>query len=475
MENNFVDFLDKKKFTDVELILTDGINKHSIHAHKIILSCYCAYFYKLFHFNDEPMYTINIPYINALIQIIDSFYGKEIKCETSKELLQIYMTKNYLTFNIDPRPLYNLKVDEEDFDLLLEVCNLFDIENDYRLLCTIRNNAPRQYIMDDHFTPLIKKTLEITKNNVYENLKNYGLDVQMFISKLKEHGCVISGSFMYKSLMNDKDMVFNDIDVIVYDPDFPSRDYNSLNPQNTYAHPFEIYIKDISKGYYTKNSYVLINGVFYSKIYKTDNIDINVIITNKPVRQFVNEDFDLDCCKIIFDGDNICVYNIDDLLQRKSLARVNDYDANKLYQNRNTTIIPNNNRSILDDYVSIANSLAFIKLRMMHDVYLYAHGKISIFPTYTHHKHFCNINNNSYNTASHVNVVMSVEQHYQKYLGYIQEISKRIDLDRLFSYPTNYHGISLNSDHLKVMAMIRLLERMDKYRSRGMEEFIFVN
>ena len=82
-----------------------------------------------------------------------------------------------------------------------------------------------------------------------------------------------------------------------------------------YYHPFEIYLNKKYKTHVNMTeSYIFTDGIILSRTHLIDNLHINVILIDGPVFDFIMNNFDLDCCKIIYDGNNVFVYNIDDLL-----------------------------------------------------------------------------------------------------------------------------------------------------------------
>lgn len=333
----------------------------------------------------------------------------------------------------------------------------------------------------------VNRLLVVTKNNTIRKLQEYGLNDVDFMEELAKYNGVISGSFMLMNFghTNNKNICgalnyFNkpaecdDIDVYVYDPDFLTRTIDYSKPLdfngNMFFHKFEQFIlKKLTKNGTTKNPYLFIDGILYSRMYITEKIKINFILLSKPCIPFINENFDLDCCKIIYDGENVYVHDIESLVQGKSLARYNKCSLDNLYQGKPsywTQSYPREVR-IIHDAVSVRNSLPYIKYKMLHSVYLFNKNIIKQYPKY-HHNDVLYTNNKS----ELVTTNYSGSTYASKYTEYINEIQKTVDLDALFCSGSvlNLDVVQLTEVSINVISMIRTLERIDKYKARGITE-----
>ena len=58
-----------------------------------------------------------------------------------------------LCIEVDVKLLYNLKIPNYYYDLLLEIMDSFDYTNDYKLMQVIKKNLPIDYDIDKNFNP----------------------------------------------------------------------------------------------------------------------------------------------------------------------------------------------------------------------------------------------------------------------------------------------------------------------------------
>ncbi len=131
---------------------------------------------------------------------------------------------------------------------------------------------------------------------------------------LKKYNKTISGSFMYSNFYTDENIIFEYIDVFVY---------NLLyNPQNNHG---------------------------------DDDI-------NKPLTKYINEIFDMDCCKISYDDNTVHVYDgsINHTTNVQLLILLNIIFSQK---NINT-----------ENPITLYNSISYFHLKMLYCVYLYKLG-----------------------------------------------------------------------------------------------------
>lgn len=135
--------------TDAEIILDDGICIHTMFVHKAILASKCEYFEKLFLFEanrNEKIFRLTVPHALITKDIIDSYYGininETINCQY---LLNKLKCLDYLCCKLDVSMIYDLVVPNDEFELLLEITNFFDLANNYKLLQTVKKNLPSDY------------------------------------------------------------------------------------------------------------------------------------------------------------------------------------------------------------------------------------------------------------------------------------------------------------------------------------------
>lgn len=139
----------EKKLTDIVLVLKDSNVEIRMHLHKIILYCSCEYFRKMILFNfDKPIQCMNVSSAGITRDIILLFYGIQPEIDNYPEwfyILETIKCRNYMCLQYDHKLLYNLKVPEQGFELLLDVLDLFDMNNHKGLVQTIKDNLPANY------------------------------------------------------------------------------------------------------------------------------------------------------------------------------------------------------------------------------------------------------------------------------------------------------------------------------------------
>ncbi|XWV25490.1 putative ORFan [Tupanvirus deep ocean] len=354
-------------------------------------------------------------------------------------------------------------------------------------------------------TPIsVEQCLANTKTNTVRRMNELGLDHDNFMAELSKYGGVIAGSFMLMNFAHDGSTDLNffgkpqecgDIDVYICDNEYFKNMY-SCEPgaEPCVFHPFELYIKKhITQRYRMKNSYFFIDGMLYSRIYLTKKININFILLREPCVPYINNNFDLDCCKIIYDGQNIMVYQIDNLIQGKSLARYNKCYLDHIYQDKPVywTKPPRRNFYVYkNDVMTLKNSLPFIKFKILYDVYMHVGGLVenTSYPTYTHNEAIIRCSDEPFNF---IEKKYSALDNLDLYTYFMLEINKIVDLDKLFSRLNesvdredcslsgsvfqDWDTLQLDDTMVKVISMIRTLERIEKYKSRGITEITLVN
>lgn len=312
--------------------------------------------------------------------------------------------------------------------------------------------------------------LNQAKLNTVNKLNAFGLCHDRFMNELSKYKGVISGSFMFMNLLNAP-MKCNDIDIYICDNDYFEKMYQ---PQESgeinVFHPFETYIlENITNNYHSKNSYLFIDGIKYSRVYISKYININFILLNQPCVEYIYQNFDLDCCKIVYDGKNVSVFDLENLLNRKSTVKYNQCCLDHLYAG-NSCYTSISQQHPANKYTYLTNSIAYIKFKMLHDVYKFNKGLILDFPIYEHIDCVFTGNNSIKTTKNFCGV-----QFINLFTNFILQLNKNVNLDQLFNYGsiTDFDQIQLTNQIVKVISMIRTLERVEKYRKRGINDFNF--
>ncbi len=323
-----------------------------------------------------------------------------------------------------------------------------------------------------------------TKKNAIKKLEELDIKTDI-IEEMVKHKGVISGSFMFNCFTNNPEpqnnnyfgrpIDFNDIDVYFHDTSFVDNKYNTeqnqledKNSEQIFYHPFEKYIIDnYASKIFTKDSYLFMKGMVYSRTYIMEKVNINFILLSEPCVEYIQNNFDLDCCKIIYDGTDVILYKTENLINGISGVKYNDCSKENLYQNgpcyhesfssyRLSELCKNQSKAVSHALRKSTAYKNFMKL--------------------------CEVYKSSKSSKSSSNILrrhLFEPEEYRKYKRYIDKISNIINFDELYNKIIDYGVSKLDifcpffDDVIKVISIIRTLERMDKYSNRGIKDFIF--
>lgn len=315
-----------------------------------------------------------------------------------------------------------------------------------------------------------------TINNVKKSFAENGLNHDEFMTELSKYQGVIAGSFMFMNfafIADDKNFLgasreYGDIDVYLnmhqkIENNNTSTYYTALEhrykksteylfskPSDdlfyNYYHPFEHYLmRTFNPKIQQTDSYIFTDGILLSRMFHTDKIKINVVFVDQPVQQFINENFDLDCCKIIYDGKTCTAFNPDELAQGITRCRYNKCSLDHIYQNTVTPGCINSYRRYSHNYIptgsgSIYESDAYKKFVLLYQAFI-----------------------NSKKPGT-----FTVNSDFNRYM---ELISLKYDLNKIFddSESFDYLKINLTDDIVKIISMLRTHERIDKYKNRGIK------
>ncbi len=305
--------------------------------------------------------------------------------------------------------------------------------------------------------------LDTVKKHTIESMNKFCLDHDNFMHNLKKYNGVISGSFMYSNFYKDENIVCGDIDVFVYNPLYDTQNghkYDETNNDYDFYHKFEKYIIDNFKCVgVNKETYMCIDGIYYSRKYKTPKIDINFILVNKPPIKYINENFDMDCCKIIYDGNTIQVYDYNGLMNRTTIVRYNKCTVSNVVGYHITKDMTPRDGS-LENPTSFFNSVSYFHLKMLFDVYCYKNRRLDIFPD--HHRKI---------SRNKQIEVWNAKNEIENYSKMITILNISIDLDKLFDGVLKIDNLKITDTMIQLVSMIRTLHRIEKYRKRGVRQF----
>lgn len=316
--------------------------------------------------------------------------------------------------------------------------------------------------------------MELGKQNIKDEMNKHKINHDKFMKKLNKYHAVISGSFVLKKLL-DAPFKYDDIDIYIYDPEYNNNNFYNVKHKDSvsYYHPIEIHImKNYANEFTTKNSYELVRGIHYTRTYHGSNTKFNIIILNENPEFHIYNRFDMDCCKLYYDGNKIHVFNLLDLVKLKTGVHFNNsVDPEKIYQEKHGLI-----NGIQGNFIF---SLIYAKFRILYDIY-----KRKQDPNYRFKKHiYIEENKLSFNRISFevesINkpnqITICTNNYFEEYSNYLYFIGKLINLDELFSKNINLEeGIDKDTlgKYIQVCLMIQTFERINKYKNRGIKEFI---
>lgn len=129
--------------------------------------------------------------------------------------------------------------------------------------------------------------------DIFTRLSKLNIDVHNFIKFMKEDGGIIAGSFPLQCILNEE-YENSDIDVFIQVNESVFNQFGFFTKLQTYLY---------SKGYDCKSCNYIIDGILKSFKYINGNVNINIVLINCNVVDFINNTFDLSFCQTHFDGD----------------------------------------------------------------------------------------------------------------------------------------------------------------------------
>lgn len=143
--NKLLNDLSDKYYTDVQITLTDeDSNTKTLDLHKNVLASSSIFFDKLFKFNNnknKTNYDVHVENIDVAMDIIMSFYGKEIEYESEYYKLLLYICRDFFGLKNNTYDLLEIKLSPEIVYHYLNICNSIPgfFENDILILKILKN------------------------------------------------------------------------------------------------------------------------------------------------------------------------------------------------------------------------------------------------------------------------------------------------------------------------------------------------
>lgn len=194
--------------SDIEIILVDADGgAYCIHTHKCILGSKILYFHNLFRFGKESSQkSIRINVSNAIVAydlIMESIENKPNSIERApKYLLERFKCRQYFCLNNDAKLLHNIKIEPDDFELLLEVIEQFEL--DPNLLYCIKKNMPLDYDLDKLSMELINELAKTYDDS--SNILDKDVSIKMYNYLGNKLICVGNNECVIKSVSLSPDL-----------------------------------------------------------------------------------------------------------------------------------------------------------------------------------------------------------------------------------------------------------------------------
>ena len=194
---------------------------------------------------------------------------------------------------------------------------------------------------------IVRENQENMKKVLFERLSNAGIDPITFSQKLKVCGAVLTGSFPLQVILGET-WSESDIDIFIQDTDKKNGNKTTfLSYLKSHFNPVDDQSKSKSKSGYInapskdpiteekvkgKKSYQFDKKILDVIDFKTEkSVKIQLIITDKPVNKVIDF-FDLDFCKIMYDGEKFSYDNWADIIEKTGKMELrNDLRQNDFF------------------------------------------------------------------------------------------------------------------------------------------------
>jgi WD40 repeat protein len=144
---------------DVKIVLIDGKTPDTtLNLSKKILE-QSAVLDNMFKWQkDQSLYTLFVDDIDIMTEVLLSLYGVNDRIFVGsnwEHVSKTIMARDYLTLSNDASLLYDIEVPISEFNILIQVLSLFDIESDKMLQKTLLNNIPKDYDCSGLSVPML--------------------------------------------------------------------------------------------------------------------------------------------------------------------------------------------------------------------------------------------------------------------------------------------------------------------------------
>lgn len=281
-----------------------------------------------------------------------------------------------------------------------------------------------------------------TRLMIHQYFRKKDFPIEEFIELLKDNNAIISGSLVCKYYM-ELDFENNDVDIFI--------EYKKLNSGRYQEDDDGEYCMDDITEWILENckcniynekirdSYTLINGLNYSKkIILNNDITFNIITVLCDPYIFIQKNFDIDCCKIIYDGYGVDIqddihFNINNMITYCKPSPV--CDIRHVYA---SSYIPENNFPELP---------IFKEFDILKSTYDYPH-------IYTKYSKYIDIMKEKINLNDLMDDIREICIDEYNNINIIIKLSTKTWI--------NYFNIII-----KIMNYVRYLDRLEKYKNRG--------
>lgn len=193
------------------------------------------------------------------------------------------------------------------------------------------------------YFPQLKIKPPSFKNIIKRKLNNLNVNPNEFLNRLIDTKSVISGSFVLQCLLSNAFNIvhWDNSDIDVYCPYYAG---NCTHCDNRHLHrntsEFSIYLCEKST-WKDCDIYPLLD-ISSSRKWNLGNTVINDIslTENTNINKFINDTFDYDFCKVVFDGVKLHLYKLDSLIKKQTIYEGDSIPKEYYYDYGNVWFFP---------------------------------------------------------------------------------------------------------------------------------------
>lgn len=269
------------------------------------------------------------------------------------------------------------------------------------------------------------------------------------LNEIREIGGCVTGSLLYRAIVN----YFYALNFKISDVDIILPQSNNVDMFNQCLYPG--FYKEFNKLNLIKTSstsYELVDNLHCAQMYENKNksIRINIIIISKSctVSDFIKS-FDIGCCKNYYDGKKLVSFDFENTKHLKSTVTYNKISVDKIYRG-NKLYLAGKNVSPS----SLIKTELYKEYKKLQDIYSLSEELRQKFSATE-----CDKFQSHMTTHADYNKIITIN----KYFPIIEKMN---------SHNMKPGNNEITQDVIDIMNMIRCFDRIVKYQTRGITDFI---